>query len=67
MPSRLRAASGCLTTSKPPISATPLSGRRIVHRMCSSVVLPAPLGPSSANSSLSRTSKLTSSSASVRP
>ena len=42
-------------------------GGRIVHRMWSSVVLPAPLGPSSANSSRRGTSKLTSSSASVRP
>ena len=38
----------------------PLSGCRTVHRMCSKVVLPAPLGPSSANNSSRRTSKLMS-------
>ena len=67
---RLKVTAAALTfliTSAPLMRAVPLSGRRIVQRICSSVVLPAPLGPSSANSSFARTSKLTLSSASVRP
>src|SRR6478735_8721811 len=62
-----RAASGFLTTSMPLMRALPLSGLRMVQRICPKVVLPAPLGPSSANNSLRRTSKPTLSNASVRP
>src|SRR4029450_8634210 len=51
----------------PLIRAVPLSGLRMVQRMCPNVVLPAPLGPSSANNSFGRTSKPTLSSAKVRP
>ncbi len=48
-PMRPRTSSASRTTSYPPTDALPSSGRRSVLRMWTTVVLPAPFGPSSAN------------------
>ena len=45
-PMILRTTSGSLTTSWPRIAAWPESGSRMVERMRTAVVLPAPFGPS---------------------
>ena len=42
-----RTSPGCFTTSTPATVARPASGRAIVVRMRTAVVLPAPFGPSS--------------------
>jgi hypothetical protein len=55
MRSRTRSASR--TTSNPSTSAVPPSGWRIVVRMRTAVVLPAPLGPRSPNTVAGATSK----------
>ena len=46
-PMMRRTTSGSLTTSWPRMAARPASGSRMVERMRTAVVLPAPLGPSS--------------------
>ena len=51
------------TTSKPKIRASPLVGSSSVVRILISVVLPAPLGPSSPKNSPGATSRSTPSSA----
>jgi hypothetical protein len=48
---RSRTRPGWATTSKPATRAVPAEGRSSVVRTLISVVLPAPLGPSSPNSS----------------
>src|SRR5580704_4119873 len=50
---------GCLATSKPATNAWPPLGTSRVVSIRTTVVLPAPLGPSSPNTSPRRTSKLT--------
>lgn len=50
-PRRLRAPAGSVATSIPPVRATPEVGRTRVVRIPMVVVLPAPLGPSSPNTS----------------
>ena len=58
---RIRAVS--VATSKPKIRASPLVGRSSVVRILISVVLPAPLGPSSPKNSPGATSRSTPASA----
>src|SRR5882757_3018135 len=48
-PIEFRTASGSAITSWPKTRASPASGRRIVVRIRTAVVLPAPLGPSRPN------------------
>ena len=54
-----RTSSGCVTTLLPDNTASPLSGRISVASIRSVVVLPAPLGPKSPNTSPLFTQKLT--------
>src|SRR2546426_4017710 len=64
---RWRIGNGSFVTSWPATSACPDVGRRSVARILMSVVLPAPLGPRSPNSSPSRIWRDTPSSAVTGP
>src|SRR4051812_12016758 len=63
----LRTALDSWTTSWPPTLAVPPSGRSRVARMRTTVVLPAPFGPSRPNTVPCRTARSTPSSAVVLP
>ena len=67
MPIACRIASRSWTTSNPRTRASPVVGARKVARIENSVVLPAPLGPSSASISPAWTVRLIPRSASVAP
>src|SRR5262249_18161001 len=66
-PISARTAAGSPTTSWPRTSARPASGASSVARMRTSVVLPAPFGPSRPNTIPAGTSSPASSSATVAP
>ena len=62
-----RTASAWVTTSSPRTEARPESGPRMVERMRTTVVLPAPFGPSSPSTVPASTSRETPSSARTLP
>ncbi len=66
-PMMRRTVSASVTTSWPSTEACPESGPRMVERMRTAVVLPAPLGPSSPSTVPASTSRETPSSARTLP
>ena len=67
MPRRERACGGIAVTSDPPNSMRPLVGATSPVIKLNKVVLPAPLGPITANASPAATARLTSSTALSAP